>query len=71
MDVEKIEFRIDIEDFKNKEEVINSIKRILTLIYDKKIINKIDKEVGDNKLIFKKKKITLIISKINNEELPF
>lgn len=71
MDVEKIEFRIDIEDFKNKEEVINSIKRILTLIYDKKIINKIDKEVGDNKLIFKKKKITLIISKINKEELPF
>lgn len=71
MDVEKIEFRIDIEDFKNKEEVINSIKRILTLIYDKKIINKIDKEVGDNKLIFKKKNITFILSKINNEELPF
>lgn len=71
MNVEKFEFRIDIEDFENKEEVLNSIKRILTLIYDKKFLTKIDRKIGNNDLKFHKNNLTFIISKINDTELPF
>jgi hypothetical protein len=71
MNIEKFEFRIDIEDFENKEEVLNSIKRILTLIYDKKFLMKIDRKLGNNDLKFQKNNLTLIISKINDVELPF
>jgi hypothetical protein len=71
MNIEKFEFRIDIEDFENKEEVLNSIKRILTLIYDKKFLMKIDRKIGNNDLKFQKNNLTFIISKINDTELPF
>jgi hypothetical protein len=71
MNIEKFEFRIDIEDFENKEEVLNSIKRILNLIYDKKFLMKIDRKLGNNDLKFHKNNLTFIISKINDTELPF
>ena len=71
MNIEKFEFRIDIEDFENKEEVLNSIKRILNLIYDKKFLMKIDRKIGNNDLKFQKNNLTFIISKINDTELPF
>lgn len=71
MNIEKFEFRIDIEDFENREDVLNSINNILKLIYDKKFIEKIDRNLGNKDFKFQKNNLTLIISRINDTELPF
>lgn len=71
MNLEKFEFKIDIEDFKNKEEVFNSIKRILILIYDKKFLRKIDRNLGNKDVKFHNNNLTITISRINDLELPF
>jgi hypothetical protein len=71
MNTEKFEFRIDIEDFKNKEEVLNSIKGILTLIYDEKFLRKIDRNLGNKDIKFQNNNLTITISRINDLELPF
>jgi hypothetical protein len=71
MNNQRYEFRLDIEDFQDKEEVLQALQNILNLVYDKKLQGKINRELGDRKIISKKKNITFILSKINNEELPF
>jgi hypothetical protein len=71
MNIERFEFRIDIEDFENRQEVLNTIDNILKLIYDKKIIKKIDRKLGNTDFKFQKNNLTLIISRINDTELPF
>jgi hypothetical protein len=71
MNTERFEFRIDIEDFENRQEVLNSIDNILKLIYNKKIMKKIDRKLGNTDFKFQKNNLTLIISRINDTELPF
>jgi len=71
MDNQRYEFRLDIEDFQDKEKVLQALQNVLNLVYDKKLQGKINRELGDRKIISKKKNITFILSKINKEELPF
>ena len=71
MNNQRYEFRLDIEDFKDKEEVLQALQNVLNLVYDNKLQRKLNKELGDRELISRKKNITFILSKINNEELPF
>lgn len=71
MNNQRYEFRLDIEDFQDKEEVLQALQNVLNLVYDNKLQRKLNKELGDRELISKKKNITFILSKINNEELPF
>ena len=71
MNNQRYEFRLDIEDFQDKEEVLQALQNVLNLVYDNKLQRKLNKELGDRKIISKKKNITFILSKINNEELPF
>lgn len=71
MNNQRYEFRLDIEDFQDKEEVLQALQNVLNLVYDNKLQRKLNKELGDREIISKKKNITFILSKINNEELPF
>ena len=71
MNNQRYEFRLDIEDFQDKEEVLQALQNVLNLVYDNKLQRKLNNELGDRKIISKKKNITFILSKINNEELPF
>lgn len=71
MNNQRYEFRLDIDDFQDKEEVLQALQNVLNLVYDNKLQRKLNKELGDRKIISKKKNITFILSKINNEELPF
>lgn len=71
MNNQRYEFRLDIEDFQDKEEVLQALQNVLNLVYDNKLQRKLNNELGDREITSKKKNITLIISKINNEELPF
>jgi hypothetical protein len=71
MNNQRYEFRLDIDDFQDKEEVLQALQNVLNLVYDNKLQRKLNNELGDRKIISKKKNITFILSKINNEELPF
>ncbi|RTL10016.1 MAG: hypothetical protein EKK56_10820 [Flavobacteriaceae bacterium] len=71
MNNQRYEFRLDIEDFQDKEEVLQALQNVLNLVYDNKLQRKLNKELGDREITSKKKNITFILSKINNEELPF
>ena len=71
MNNQRYEFRLDIEDFQDKEEVLQALQNVLNLVYDEKLKRKLNNKLGDREITSKKKNITFILSKINNEELPF
>ena len=71
MNNQRYEFRLDIEDFQDKEEVLQALQNVLNLVYDEKLQRKLNNKLGDREITSKKKNITFILSKINNEELPF
>lgn len=61
--MQKFEFRFDIEDYKNTQELLTAVKNVIKLANETSFIEKLNQRMGDKPIVQRKGNITLRIFK--------